>query len=459
MGRSPNPGEMDMLKRKAKEMEQSDKIIPFPPGGKDKVNPFEDRPEPFNKLIDPKSDTGIKLGKVREGLKDRPNVTRDADELKPKMTETEAEMITRMNRQNKEAAARLRDKKEVEKSLQKLKDSRKPQKTLQDLLDEYDGDPDAMANGGIIGLAEGGPSDPGRRRFMKILGGLASIPVLGRFIKPVTEVAPVVAEGVKTVPSYFFKLVDKIKTLGDDAPGLTSVEREVGKRYKDYELVEDLSSGDIVVKKNKEGGTMIGDEFETGIMQEEVMIYRPRKRTPEGDIPEDYEEITARPSMPDGSMDDVEDGLDSIDDVLEEVGEIRLKKKIGGIVNVLSAFKALFKNKYTEFVAKNKRYPTNKERTKLIDDTEQEIKTNFPEEYAEFPNPSQSFRTIKGSRVDKDIEADLEREHMGFFPMTQEDEIRRVTEGGPGMTFEDLKKLGQKRQDKSGGGIAYLLGE
>ena len=56
MGRSPTPGELDMLKRKALEMEQSDKIIPFPPGGKDKVDPF----------------------------KDRPNVTRDADELKAK---------------------------------------------------------------------------------------------------------------------------------------------------------------------------------------------------------------------------------------------------------------------------------------------------------------------------------------------------------------------------------------
>ena len=54
MGRSPTPGELDMLKKKASEMEQSDKVIPFPPGGKDKVNPFEDRP----------------------------NVTRDADELK-----------------------------------------------------------------------------------------------------------------------------------------------------------------------------------------------------------------------------------------------------------------------------------------------------------------------------------------------------------------------------------------
>ena len=126
-------------------------------------------------------------------------ITRDADELKPKMSETEAEMILRMNRQNKEAVERLKKKKE---------------KDLGDKLKDLPDDIPDMAKGGIIGLAEGGPSDPSKRRFLKILGGLASIPVLGRFIKPVTEVAPVVAEGVKTVPSYFFKLVDKIKTLG-----------------------------------------------------------------------------------------------------------------------------------------------------------------------------------------------------------------------------------------------------
>ena len=64
-------------------------------------------------------------------------------------SESEAQMLARMNKQNKESAARLRNKKEVEKSLQKLKDSKKPQKTLKDLLDEYKGDPDAMAEGGV----------------------------------------------------------------------------------------------------------------------------------------------------------------------------------------------------------------------------------------------------------------------------------------------------------------------
>jgi len=66
-----------------------------------------------------------------------------------KAAETEAEMLARMNRQNKESVERIKDKKAVEESLQKLEDSKKPQKTLQDLLDDYDGDPDAMADGGL----------------------------------------------------------------------------------------------------------------------------------------------------------------------------------------------------------------------------------------------------------------------------------------------------------------------
>ena len=270
MGRSPTPGELDMLKRKASEMEQSDKIIPFPPGGKDpfKVDPFHTRRK--------KPDL---VG----------NVTRDADELKPGFgdnirdayrkkgasREDAAKMIEAMDSPGGREATKIFEKElgmklygdETFEEIMEIKRTGKHPR----------GEP--KAKGGIISLAEGGPSDPGRRKFMKILGGLASIPVLGRFIKPVTEVAPVVAEGVKTVPSYFFKLVDKIKALGDDAPGLTSVEREVGKKYKDYDLVEDLSSGEIVVKKNKQGGAMIGDDMVEGTMQEEVMIYRPRKRT------------------------------------------------------------------------------------------------------------------------------------------------------------------------------------
>ena len=80
---------------------------------------------------------------------------------------------------------------------------------------------------------------------------------------------------------------------------------------------------------------MIGDEYETGVVQEEVMAYSPRKSTEDGIIPEQYEEVTARPSGPDyDNMDDASDGLDSLDEILEEVGE-RSKKAGGGLAYML----------------------------------------------------------------------------------------------------------------------------
>lgn len=55
------------------------------------------------------------------------------------MTETEAETIARMNRQNKEAVQRLRDKK----------------KTAEEIIDEGDFDPSGMRDGGRIGYGYG----------------------------------------------------------------------------------------------------------------------------------------------------------------------------------------------------------------------------------------------------------------------------------------------------------------
>jgi hypothetical protein len=197
-----------------------------------------------------------------------------------------------------------------------------------------------MAPSGNVGATflqrfeEGGPVDPDRRTFVKILGGLASIPILGKFVTPLKQAAPVVAETAKEVPAYFFKLVDKIRRLGDDAPGLTSIERESGKRYKNYEMVEDQTTGDIIIKKQKQGSTMVGDDMVEGTMSEEVLAYRTPKNTPEGRLSADYEEITVRPDA-EGKMKDIEDGLDSMSEILEEVGEAQLKKAGGGLAYML----------------------------------------------------------------------------------------------------------------------------
>ena len=142
-GRFPTPAERDKLRDMALKMEPPGKgqISVTIDGETKNMSPEgimnflmrKSKPpkkEPFNKLIDPESDTGIKLGKVREGLKKR---------------ETEAEMLERMKRQNKEAVERLKKKKEKD-----LGDK------LKDLPDDID--PDAMADGGIarVGMNKGG---------------------------------------------------------------------------------------------------------------------------------------------------------------------------------------------------------------------------------------------------------------------------------------------------------------
>ena len=59
-----------------------------------------------------------------------------------KKVETEAEMIARMKKQNKDAVKRLKEKKKT--------------KTAEDIIDEGDFDPSGMKDGGRIGYAKGG---------------------------------------------------------------------------------------------------------------------------------------------------------------------------------------------------------------------------------------------------------------------------------------------------------------
>ena len=90
------------------------------------------------------------------------------------------------------------------------------------------------AMGGLmrLGLKEGGGMT--RRTFLKLLGGLASIPIVGKLFKGAKPAAKVVETIKKSpeVPSYFPKLVEKIITKGDDvtSPAVTTLERQ--KVYK-----------------------------------------------------------------------------------------------------------------------------------------------------------------------------------------------------------------------------------
>ena len=205
-------------------------------------------------------------------------------------------------------------------------------KRLMDDIKEIE-DPEDMADGGRIGYKDG-PDQPGRRKFMKIMGGLAALPIIGKFFKTGKVAAPAVEAARETVaqaPSYFFDLVNKIKMLGK--PGMSIGPRQKTTNYKNYELIEDTTTGDITVVKQK------GDpEF---AYEEEVMTLRKgqademtKGKTP----PDEYEELTVRPD-PEGKMKDVEDGIEpeSIQEIVEEVtGEApSIKKAGGGIATML----------------------------------------------------------------------------------------------------------------------------
>ena len=169
------------------------------------------------------------------------------------------------------------------------------------------------ADGGRIGFADG-PEDPSKRKFMKIMGGLASLPVLGKFFKIAEPLAPAVSKAAESVPPYFLNLVEKIRALGKSFPG--PVDRSESFKYKDYDMDVYYDTGSIDIKKTREAMIPGGDE--AGVAEEVYMSYRPgmADETTKGLKPADeYEEFTARPDR-EGKMKDVEGGVP--DEVIDE---------------------------------------------------------------------------------------------------------------------------------------------
>jgi len=213
-------------------------------------------------------------------------------------------------------------------------------KLIENYTESLFGEKKAM--GGRIGFDEGGPSSKGRRNFLKLMGGLASIPILGKFFKtakPAAKVAEVAKEVTSGVPAYFPKLVEKIKMLGDDITEIAATkERQKVTKYKDYELTEEIDTGAIQVKK---GDIYAGKEEYMVYDKPETIIGKNNKPV---EVPAQYDEVTVRPDM-DGKMKDVDNGLDSIDEIMRDADMIetnykmkpdgRPKKSGGGVAYML----------------------------------------------------------------------------------------------------------------------------
>ena len=210
------------------------------------------------------------------------------------------------------------------------------QRRLEQLMKEYQDDMNRKkvmeqkqmaAEGGRIGFSKGKLADKTRRKFMQLagtsIGGLAALKAgLINLAKDAGPKVEMVKETVSKTPDYFFDLVSKIKMFGKEGTPLS--ERMNVTNYKNFELTEDISTGDMRITKQA------GDPDGPGY-KEEVMEYSKGGNPMEegGQTIERYEEATLFPDM-DGKMKDIEDGIepDSIKEIMEEITEI--KKADGG---------------------------------------------------------------------------------------------------------------------------------
>jgi len=147
----------------------------------------------------------------------------------------------------------------------------------------------------------------------------------GEKAAPVVEkVAETVSETAQGVPPYFFRLVEKIKFMGDST--LATKDKANAYKFKDYVMEEDFAGNIEIIKK--------GEDLDGNKLEDVYMSYKidevPVKGKKGSAKVEDYEEFTARPDA-EGKMKDIEPGIP--DEVVEEAGDIdamTLKKAEGG---------------------------------------------------------------------------------------------------------------------------------
>ena len=179
----------------------------------------------------------------------------------------------------------------------------------------------------------------GRRAFLKLLasigGGAAAFKSgllslgEGGTKKAVTETVKQATGSGGQVPPYFFKLVNKIKTLGDDVTQTQSLaDRQKVTKYKDFQLTEDVTTGRQEIQRMKLVDDVDAPSYYGNPLTEETyMSYTPGENIigkggkPVKTQPE-YEEGTAYLRTDREYAGEVVDEMSGIsDDIFKEVGE------------------------------------------------------------------------------------------------------------------------------------------
>ena len=202
------------------------------------------------------------------------------------------------------------------------------------------------------GYAKGGPARQnfkmGKRAFLKFLGsGVAGIAglktgLLGFGKKEVAKsvIAPAAqAANEAAIPPYFFKLVNKIKSLGDDVTEKAgTLDRQKVTKYKEYELTEDVTTGKIEIQRMKVTDPESASYYGQALTEESYMSYKPgetiigKGNKPIKTQPE-YQEGTAHIRSDGMNAGEIVDDMPGVsDDLIEEAMEetIKIGKADGG---------------------------------------------------------------------------------------------------------------------------------
>ena len=163
------------------------------------------------------------------------------------------------------------------------------------------------AEGGRIGFAGGGGMS--KRAFLKLIASLGGTAAAfksgilglgeGTTKKAISETVKQAAGSGGQVPPYFLNLVKKIKTMGDDVTEVLAYkDKQKVTKYKDYELTEDLTTGEQTIQRMKVLDDGSEAYYGQPLTEETYMSYKPGKgqadETMKGKTPPDeYEEGTA----------------------------------------------------------------------------------------------------------------------------------------------------------------------
>ena len=223
--------------------------------------------------------------------------------------QSEDEILEKLNRENKEATRNLQIKLSKDKGYQKFKGETEEEIRKRFGLD----DPEDMATGGRAGFKDGMT----RRTFLKLLGGMAAVPIVGKFFKlakvgqKVKQVPMIKTDDVAGKPEWFDALVNKVIIEGDDV----TKKFATGERQSIHQKTLDDGSVVRVTEDVDDGAVRVEYESDKNVFEDPVQMQYKKPLPDEGD-PRPTAEFTTAESGPVGRQ----VGPDDYDIDVDEVG-------------------------------------------------------------------------------------------------------------------------------------------